>query len=57
MVQPTATARAIAFMLLGVFAGIGLDTAGKWLLQTYPLAQFVFLRSVFGAIALTACAA
>jgi len=27
------------------------------LLSTYPLAQFVFLRSVFGAIALTACAA
>jgi drug/metabolite transporter (DMT)-like permease len=35
-------------MLFGITAGLGLDLTAKWLLADYPLAQFVFLRSLFG---------
>jgi drug/metabolite transporter (DMT)-like permease len=45
------TAAAIALMILAVLAGVGLDAVGKWLLDDYALAQFIFLRSVFGALA------
>lgn len=41
---------AIAFLLFGVTAGLGLDICAKWLLQDYSLLQFVFLRSVFGLL-------
>ncbi len=41
---------AVAFLLLGVFGGLSLDLAAKKLLETYPIEQFVFLRSVFGVL-------
>lgn len=39
---------AIAYLLLGVAGGLGLDLAAKGLLADYSLEQFVFLRSLFG---------
>lgn len=39
---------AIALLLFGVTGGLGLDLAAKALLADYSLAQFVFLRSLFG---------
>ncbi len=49
--QPTGSnARAIGLILFGITAGVGLDFCGKWLLVDYSLSQFVFLRSVFGAL-------
>ena len=41
---------AIAYLLFGVSAGLGLDLTAKWLLADYSLPQFVFLRSVFGVL-------
>ena len=41
---------AIAFLMFGVTAGLGLDLCAKWLLASYPLGQFVFLRSLFGLL-------
>lgn len=41
---------AIAFLLLGVAGGLGLDLCAKALLSDYPLEQFIFLRSVFGLL-------
>lgn len=43
-----AVGRAAGWLLLGVTGGLGLDLCAKQLLGTYPLAQFVFLRSVVG---------
>lgn len=34
--------------MIGVAGGLGLDLCAKALLETYPLAQFVFLRSLMG---------
>ena len=51
MVQETHDDRvgsAVAWLLLGVAGGLSLDLCAKELLYTYPLEQFVFLRSVFG---------
>lgn len=51
MVQEThddSVAKAIAWLLLGVAGGLGLDLCAKELLRTYPLEQFVFLRSCVG---------
>jgi drug/metabolite transporter (DMT)-like permease len=44
------TGTAIAFLLLGVAGGLGLDLCAKALLSDYSLEQFVFLRSVFGLL-------
>ena len=41
---------ALAYLLLGVSGGLGLDLCAKKLLETYPIEQFVFLRSVFGML-------
>jgi drug/metabolite transporter (DMT)-like permease len=41
---------AVAFLLFGVSAGLGLDLCAKWLLADYSLVQFVFLRSIFGLL-------
>ncbi len=38
--------RAASWLLLGVAGGLGLDLCAKELLATYPLVQFVLLRSV-----------
>ena len=49
MVQETPSAPvggAIALILLGVMGGLGLDLCAKAILETYPLEQFVFLRSL-----------
>ena len=43
-----ATGTAIAYLLLGVVGGLGLDLCAKGLLATYSLEQFVFLRSIIG---------
>ena len=43
-----ANGRAVAFLLLGVAGGLGLDLCAKGLLSDYSLQQFVFLRSVVG---------
>ena len=40
--------KAIAWLLLGVCAGLGLDLCAKQLLLSHPLEQFVFLRSLVG---------
>jgi drug/metabolite transporter (DMT)-like permease len=44
------TSKAIAFLLLGVTGGLGLDICAKAILATYSLQQFVFLRSLIGVI-------
>lgn len=41
--------KAVGLLLTGVLAGLGLDLCAKALLVTYPLEQFVFLRSLIGA--------
>lgn len=45
---PDSVGKAIAFLALGIVAGLTLDICAKWLLETYSLEQFVFLRSIFG---------
>ena len=53
MVQKTHSAPvggAIALILLGVMGGLGLDLCAKAILETYPLEQFVFLRSLIGLL-------
>lgn len=42
--------KATAFLMFGITGGLGLDICAKWLLQAYPLEQFVFLRSSFGLL-------
>jgi len=42
------TGTAIAYLLFGVLAGLGLDLCAKSLLATYSLEQFVFIRSLAG---------
>lgn len=42
------TGTAIAYLLFGVLAGLGLDLCAKGLLSTYTLEQFVFVRSLVG---------
>jgi len=44
------TGRAIAWLLLGVMGGLGLDLCAKELLQTYPLLEFILLRSSIGLV-------
>ena len=41
---------ALAYLILGVAGGLSLDLCAKKLLETYPIEQFVFLRSVFGIL-------
>ena len=41
-------ANAIGLLLIGVMAGLGLDLCAKEILESYPLEQFVFLRSLIG---------
>jgi drug/metabolite transporter (DMT)-like permease len=51
MIQEThddSVTSAVAWLLLGVAGGLGLDLCAKQLLVTYSLNQFVFLRSVAG---------
>ncbi|NNC76959.1 MAG: DMT family transporter [Woeseiaceae bacterium] len=43
-------AAAIAWLMLGVTGGLGLDLSAKELLRTYSLEQFVFLRSFVGLL-------
>ena len=43
-----ATGTAVAYLLLGVAGGLGLDLCAKALLADYSLEQFVFLRSEIG---------
>lgn len=53
MVQParhTRVGKAIALLLAGIMAGLGLDLCAKAILATYPLEQFVFLRSLIGLL-------
>ena len=40
--------KAIAFLMLGVAGGLGLDLCAKEILRSYTLEQFVFLRSIIG---------
>ena len=47
---PDSTGAAIAFLLLGVAGGLGLDLCAKTLLADYSLQQFVFLRGIFGLL-------
>ena len=53
MVQEThegSTGKAIGLLLMGISAGLGLDLCAKELLQTYPLPQFVFIRSLIALL-------
>jgi len=45
ILQTDDVSRAVAWILFGVLSGLGLDLCAKQLLQTYPLVQFVLLRS------------
>lgn len=40
--------KAIAYLLMGVAGGLGLDLCAKEILRSYTLEQFVFLRSLIG---------
>jgi drug/metabolite transporter (DMT)-like permease len=42
--------KAIAYLLLGVTGGLGLDLCAKEILRSYSLEQFVFLRSLIGVL-------
>jgi drug/metabolite transporter (DMT)-like permease len=44
------TGKAIAYLMLGIGGGLGLDLAAKGLLANYSLEQFVFLRSLIGLL-------
>jgi len=41
---------AVTYLMFGIAAGLCLDLCAKWLLATYSLEQFVFLRSTFGLL-------
>ena len=47
-IEQDANGKAVAYLLLGVAGGLGLDLCAKGLLSNYSLQQFVFLRSVVG---------
>ncbi len=47
---PSATGKAIGFLMFGVAAGLSLDLCAKALLETYALNQFVLLRSLIGLL-------
>jgi drug/metabolite transporter (DMT)-like permease len=44
------TAKAIAYLMIGVVGGLGLDLCAKALLATYSLPQFVLVRSAIGVM-------
>jgi drug/metabolite transporter (DMT)-like permease len=48
--------RAIAWLLLGVTGGLGLDLCAKELLLTYSLQEFVLMRSIIGLVIFLALA-
>lgn len=48
--KPDHYATAIAYLMIGVAGGLGLDIIAKWLLADFSLQQFVFLRSIFGLL-------
>jgi len=48
--------RAIAWLLLGVIGGLGLDLCAKEILQTYSLQEFVLVRSLIGVLIFLALA-
>ncbi len=45
-----ASGKAILWLLFGVMAGLGLDLAAKQALQSYPLVQFIFFRTLIGLL-------
>ena len=47
---PSMPGKALGFLMFGVAAGLSLDLCAKALLQTYPLNQFVLLRSLIGLV-------
>lgn len=47
---PSATGKALGFLMFGVAAGLSLDLCAKALLETYSLNQFVLLRSLIGLV-------
>ncbi len=47
---PSTPGKALGFLMFGVAAGLSLDLCAKALLETYPLNQFVLLRSLIGLI-------
>ena len=50
------TGKAIAWLMMGVAGGLGLDLCAKEILRTYSLQEFVFLRSVIGVLIFLALA-
>ena len=48
--QPDHVGRAIAWLLLGVTGGLGLDLCAKEILRTYSLSEFVLARSFIGLL-------
>ena len=42
--------KAVLYLMFGVSCGLGLDLCAKWLLASYSLEQFVFLRSLLGLL-------
>jgi len=47
-VREDSTGKAIAYLMFGVFGGLGLDLCAKGLLAGYSLSQFVLVRSLIG---------
>jgi drug/metabolite transporter (DMT)-like permease len=47
-ISKDSTGKAIAYLMLGVTGGLGLDLCAKGLLATYALPQFVLVRSAIG---------
>jgi drug/metabolite transporter (DMT)-like permease len=54
---PDHVGRAIAWLMIGVTGGLGLDLCAKELLHTYSLQEFVLMRSVFGVVIFLSLAA
>ena len=46
--QPDHNGKAIAWLMMGVTGGLGLDLFAKEILRTYSLQEFVFMRSLIG---------
>ncbi|MBT8100093.1 MAG: hypothetical protein KJO82_10100, partial [Gammaproteobacteria bacterium] len=42
--------KAVAYLMLGVAGGLGLDLCAKEILRSYSLQQFVFMRSLIGLL-------
>jgi drug/metabolite transporter (DMT)-like permease len=52
-IRQDTTGSAVAYLMIGVIGGLGLDLCAKGLLENYSLEQFVLLRSLIGLLIFT----